>query len=242
MKFRAHRGHTNEPENTLPAFIHAIEDGFEELECDPNYTKDGVIVLMHDYTINRTCRNADGSKIDGELQLSSLTYEELMQYDAGIAFGEQFRGTRVPRLEDVLKLVDGTDVLLSLDKKIKTDEMDPFLKLVGSYNVIAEFSCADTRRIKKVLSVLPNARINYDGNTTEQDLLEVCSIVPKGQLTVWMYYDNPEFAWLTDRLKASAENCARVKKYAYLGLANIRRPYEMRDAIRWGADVIEPFF
>lgn len=241
MQFRAHRGHTNAPENTLPAFRHALEDGFEQIECDPCYTKDGVIVLMHDSTINRTCRNRDCSVIGAELPIASLTYEELLQYDAGIAWGGQFRGTPVPRLEELLELLDGTDVVLSLDKKIPTDRMDPLLKLVGSYRVRAEFSCGNTERIKKVLSVLPNAMINYDGNTTEEQLIEICALVPYDRLTVWMYYDNPAFAWLTDRMKASAENCARVKKYASLGVANVRTPYEMRDAIRWGADVVEPF-
>lgn len=242
MQFRAHRGHTDDPENTLPAFRHALEDGFEQIECDPCYTKDGVIVLMHDSTINRTCRNRNGSVIATEIPLSSLTYEELLQYDAGIACGEQFRGTPVPRLEELLALLEETNVVLDLDKKIPTDRMDPLLKLVGSYRVRAEFSCGDTERIKKVLSVLPNAMINYDGNTTENQLKELGTLVPYEQLTVWMYYDNPSFAWLTDRMKASAENCARVKQYARLGIANVRTPYEMRDAIRWDADVVEPFF
>ena len=92
-----------------------------------------------------------------------------------------------------------------------------------------------------MLTRLPNALINYDGQTTEEILTEIRSIVPYDQLIVWMYYDNPHFAWLTDRYKTSPENCARVKKYARLGIANILNTYEMRDAIRWGADVIEPF-
>ena len=88
---------------------------------------------------------------------------------------------------------------------------------------------------------MPKALINYDGNTTEEQLREICSIVPADQLTVWMYYDNQSFAWLTDRYKASFENCERVKKYARLGIANVRTAEEMRNAIRFGADIIEPF-
>jgi hypothetical protein len=132
-------------------------------------------------------------------------------------------------------------VLLDLDKKIPTDRLDSLLELVERYNVCVEFSCGDTRRIQKILSRIPNARINYDGQTTEEILAELCALVPGEQLTVWMYYDNPNFAWLTDRYKTSPENCARVKKYARLGVANILNTYEMRDAIRWGADIIEPF-
>ena len=242
MLFRAHRGHSAYPENTLIAFQKALEAGFEYLETDPSMTQDGVIVLMHDSTANRTCRHADGSVIEEEKKIAQITYEELSQFDAGIAFSEEFKGTPVPRLEELLELVNGKDVILDLDKKIGTAEMDPLLELVAKYDVRAEFSCGDTARIKKVLSVLPHALINYDGNTTEEALREVCSLVPYDQLIVWMYYDNPAFAWLTDRYKTSPENCARVKKYARLGIANIRTTYEMRDAIRFGADVIEPFF
>ena len=241
MNFRAHRGHTGYPENTLPAFKKAIERGFDEIETDPTATKDGVIVLMHDNTINRTCRNTDGTQINEPITVSDRTYEELLRYDAGIAFGEEFRGTHIPRLEELLQIIDGTGILLDLDKKIRTEDLDPLLELVGRYNIRAEFSCGDTERIKKVLSVLPHALINYDGNTTDEQLTEISTLVPKGALTVWMYYDNPSFAWLTDRYKASPENCARVKKYARLGIANIRNTYEMMDAIRFGADVIEPF-
>ena len=240
MQFRAHRGYTGYPENTLPAFQKALDEELDYLETDPSFTKDGVIVLMHDSTINRTCRNSDGSLIEQKTLLSEITYEELLKYDAGIAFGEKFRETRVPRLEELLELVNGKDTILDLDKKIKTEEMDPLLELVSKYDVRVEFSCGDTARIKKVLSTLPHALINYDGNTTEEQLREVCALVPYEQLTVWMYYDNPSFAWLTDRFKTSPENCARVKKYARLGIANIRTPYEMRDAIRFGADIIEP--
>ena len=241
MQFRAHRGHAACPENTMPAFRKALADGFEQIETDPQLTADGVIVLMHDDSINRTCRNCDGSPIGRKISVKETTYEELLAYDAGIAFGEEFRGTRIPRLEELLELLDGSDVLLDLDKKIPTCKLDPLLELVSRYNVCVEFSCGDTERIRKILSRCPGARINYDGQTTEARLAEICALVPYDRLIVWMYYDNPHFAWLTDRYKTSPENCARVKKYARLGIANILNTYEMRDAIRWGADVIEPF-
>lgn len=241
MLFRAHRGHAACPENTIPAFKMAIENGFEILETDPQLTKDGVIVLMHDHSVNRTCRNRDGSPIEREILIQESTYEELLAYDAGIAFGEEFRGTTIPRLEELLELLDGSDIILDLDKKIPNEKIDALIDLVGKYNIRAEFSCGDVERIQRVLSRRPHALINYDGNTTEEQLEEICAIVPADQLTVWMYYDNPHFAWLTDRYKTSAENCARVKKYAHLGIANILNTYEMRDAIRWGADAIEPF-
>lgn len=91
MIFRSHRGGTYyTPENTMPAFRAAFEAGFEQIETDPQYTRDGVIVLMHDRTVNRTCRNADGSPIERELHVRDLTYAELMEFDAGVAHSEAF--------------------------------------------------------------------------------------------------------------------------------------------------------
>jgi len=138
MQFRAHRGHAACPENTMPAFRKAFEEGFEQIETDPQLTRDGVIVLMHDYSINRTCRNRDGSPIEREILVSESNYEELLTFDAGIAFGEDFRGTRIPRLEELLELLDGSDVLLDLDKKIPTDRLDALLELVPFETIMAE--------------------------------------------------------------------------------------------------------
>ena len=240
MIFRSHRGGVYyTPENTMPAFRAALDSKFEQIETDPQYTKDGVIVLMHDSTINRTCRHDDGSVIEESLRVCDLTYDELMRYDAGIHKGVRFKGTRVPKLEELLQLLDGTDVLLDLDKKIGADEIEPMLHLVEKYSVNVEFSCADTVRIQKILSVLPDARINYDGKNTEADLKEIAALVPRERLSVWIYLDKPNFAWLTDRDKASPELCERVKKYAALGIANVNCAEDVREAMLFGADIIE---
>ena len=240
MIFRSHRGGTYyTPENTMPAFRSAFEAGFEQIETDPQMTRDGVIVLMHDSSINRTCRNADGSRIDRELKVSDLTYAELLQFDAGIAHSEKFRGTRIPRLEELLQLLDGSDVLLSLDKKIPTDKLGPMLDLVSRYNVKVEFSTADVTRIKRILERLPDAYINYDGVNTDEALAEVASIVRPDRLSVWIYLDKPNFAWLVDRDKVSPEVVARVKKYATVGIANVCAPNDVREAILYNPDIVE---
>lgn len=242
MEFCAHRGYCRiAPENTMPAFRAAIENGYNRIETDPVITRDGEIVLLHDKTINRTCRNKDGSYIEKPLAVEELCYKELCEFDAGVAYGEEFRGTPIPRLEELLKLVSGTTVTLELDKKIPNENIEQLLLLVSEYDVCAEFSVCDLKRIERILSVLPDARILYDGNTGEEELRAVCSLVPHDRLTVYMYYDNDNFAWLTDRMKASRENCARVKKYARLGIANILNTDEMREAIIFGADILQLF-
>jgi len=240
MLYRSHRGGVYyTPENTMAAFRDAIKAGFDQIETDPCCTKDGVVVLMHDRTINRTCRNADGSEIVGEIRPEEMTYEELMQYDAGICKGEAFRGEKIPRLDELIALAEGTGVHIALDKKIATSNMEPLFAVVEKYNTPVSFSCADTERIRTVQARFPDAHIDYDGETTEEKLREVCALVKPENLIVWMYLDKPNFAWLVDRMKVSPENCARTKKFARLGIANVNNAYDVREALSYDPYIVE---
>lgn len=240
MIYRSHRGGVYwTPENTMPAFLDALSRKYEYIETDPCFTKDGVIVLIHDATVNRTCRNADGSEIAGPVYVKDLTYAQLMEYDAGIAWGEQFRGTRVPRLEELLAAAEGTDVIIALDKKISTEQIAPLLDTVAKYKTRVCFSCKDTQRICAIQARFPDAMIDYDGNTTEEDLEAVTSLVKRENLLVWLYMDKPNFDWLTDRYKVSPESCRRVQRYARLAIGNINNPCDLREALEYDPDVVE---
>lgn len=239
MQYSSHRGGVYYvPENTMYAFNDAIRKGFSYIETDPRYTKDGKIVLIHDHTINRTCRNKDGSEIAEEIKVADVTYDELLEYDAGIFMGEEFRGAKVPLLEELFEAVKDTNTIVALDKKINNDELEPLFDVVEKYDAKVTFSVEDVERTKLILKRFPNAMIDYDGNTTEEKLKEITALVSYDNLVVWVYMDNPNFAWLTDRMKASKETCERVKKYAKLGLANINNAYDMFEAMAFGPDII----
>lgn len=240
MLYRAHRGGGEGfPENTMHSFNYAWENGFEMIETDPQYTRDGKIILMHDDTVNRTCRYADGSKIEKEIKLADITYNELSKLDAGIYAGEQFKGAKVPLLEELLSFCEGKNISLNLDKKIGDDEIDPLLDVVSKYNVRVEFSCGDVDRIKIIQKRFPNAFIGYDGPTRDEDLKKVCALVAPENLLVCLYMDKPNFAWLVDRDKVSKESCERVKKYANLLIANVRNEYDLREAFEFEPYMIE---
>ena len=96
----AHRGASGScPENTLAAFQKALEIGVDEIELDLHATRDGRLVVMHDAAVDRT---TDGTGAVGELTLA-----EIKSLDAGIGFGERFRGERVPTWEEALDLLRG---------------------------------------------------------------------------------------------------------------------------------------
>ncbi len=95
IKAIAHRGYSQQaPENTLPAYALAKENGFKYVECDVAFTKDGKAVLLHDSSIDRTS--------NGEGKLSELDYSEIAELDFGSWFSEEYAGTRIPTFEEFI--------------------------------------------------------------------------------------------------------------------------------------------
>lgn len=240
MKFRAHRGGVYyTPENTLPAFKNAIDKGYLYLETDPRLTKDNVIVLMHDETINRTCKNMDGTTIKTPIYVADLTYDELLRYDAGINFDKKFKNTPIPRLDELFDLVKDKDITVMLDKTIATDKIDLLIDLVIKHDAKVSFSVSDVERIQKIQKRLPNAKFDYDVNTEDELLEKVCNIISPKNLTIWLYLDKPNYAFLKQSAKATPENAQRIKKYAKLGIGNINTPTDVKEALDFLPDIIE---
>jgi glycerophosphoryl diester phosphodiesterase len=93
-----HRGASGtRPENTLVAFRRAAELGAEMIELDAQLTRDGAVVVMHDWTLERTT--------DGQGPVGARTLEDIRRLDAGSWFGPAFCGERVPTLAEVLGAV-----------------------------------------------------------------------------------------------------------------------------------------
>lgn len=82
IKYIPHRGVRSSeiPENTSYSVMHAALYGIKYSECDVRYTSDGVGVVMHDTTINRTMYKNDLSEIGTDTTVSDNTYEYLSQF------------------------------------------------------------------------------------------------------------------------------------------------------------------
>lgn len=97
----SHRGYGGLfPENSLLSIEKALEIGVDRIEIDVHQTKDSVVVVMHDKTIDRTT-NGQGS-------IATLTFDEIRKYSITDKGGEE----SVPSLEEVLELVNGKTQLL----------------------------------------------------------------------------------------------------------------------------------
>jgi glycerophosphoryl diester phosphodiesterase len=113
----SHRGdRADGPENTLPAFTAALAHGVEFVETDVRLTADGVPVLLHDATVDRTT--------DGTGAVHDLTLRQLQLLDAGSWFAERFAGTPVPTFGELLDLLGRSDTkaMIELKGRFWTDD------------------------------------------------------------------------------------------------------------------------
>jgi glycerophosphoryl diester phosphodiesterase len=111
----AHRGGAAlRPENTIAAFDHGLACGAEGLEFDVHLSRDGMVVIHHDDTLERTT--------NGRGPLAALTASELAALDAGYHFEDEddtgfpFRGQGigVPTLREVLRRYPEVRLIIEL--------------------------------------------------------------------------------------------------------------------------------
>jgi len=110
-----HRGAASlAPENTLASFRKALENGAEMVELDVQRTKDGHLVVIHDDSVDRTT--------DGKGLVKDMTLGELKALDAGSWFSYEFKGEKIPTLEEVLDWSCGK---IRLDLEVKNSKQYP---------------------------------------------------------------------------------------------------------------------
>lgn len=131
----AHQGGEGlRPSNTLAAFDNAMELGVDVLEMDIHQTQDGVIVLMHDDTVDRTT--------DGSGAIKEMSFDEIRALDAGYYWTDddgttypyRGQGIQVPTLEELFQRYP--DMRMNIEIKQETPSMvRPFCNLIHTYNM-----------------------------------------------------------------------------------------------------------
>lgn len=119
------------PENTLPAFEHAIAAGADMLELDLAVTRDNVLVVSHDPAINRKICTGP----EGESRIRFMTLAEVKEFDCGAKANPEFPkqtavpGTRIPTLDETLALAPkgrfGFNIETKIDVKKPELSTDP---------------------------------------------------------------------------------------------------------------------
>lgn len=105
------------PENTVPAFQLAAEQGATFVEFDLQLTKDRQIVCLHDNSLERTTdveevfpdrfRPPTGTNTARRWMLEDFTLAEIKRLDAGAWFDAKFRGTRIPTFGETIDALRG---------------------------------------------------------------------------------------------------------------------------------------
>jgi glycerophosphoryl diester phosphodiesterase len=106
------------PEHSIASYEVAIAQGVDYVEPDIQITSDGVLVALHDLTLERTTNVAEvfpdrfrEAEVDGETvhvwPVNDFTLDEVRRLDAGSWFGDDFADARVPTLREVIEIARG---------------------------------------------------------------------------------------------------------------------------------------
>jgi glycerophosphoryl diester phosphodiesterase len=108
----AHRGYSMAaPENTLPAFQLGITAHSDLIELDYFHSADGIPVVFHDATLDRTT-NATQIWDGQDIRIGSKTLHELRELDAGSWYDPLFTGVGIPTLEEALDAIQPESITL----------------------------------------------------------------------------------------------------------------------------------
>ena len=148
----AHRGDWRyAPENSIRGFENCIKTGFDAIEVDVRMTKDSVLVIMHDETINRTTT--------GRGKVSDLTLAEIKEYKLKTPTN-YVSDQRVPTFEEVLELSKGK-ILIYVDKW--QDHKEAVLEIVHKHGMDRQILLAGTTNMEsdayKLVTQYPE--VNY---------------------------------------------------------------------------------
>lgn len=127
----AHRGYSAEaPENTLAAYRLAREKGFIYAECDVAVTSDGVPVLLHDNTIDRTS--------NGTGNIADLTLAQVRALDFGSWYSTKYAGEKIPTLEEFVIFCkwNGLHPYIEIKSNVTAGQIPTIVDVVRRYDML----------------------------------------------------------------------------------------------------------
>lgn len=197
-----HRGYSKEaPENTIPAYILSKQKGYNYVECDVSFTADGVAVLLHDETIDRTS--------NGSGNISQLTYNQVLQYDFGSWFSTKYTGTRIPTFSEFIKYCKGLGLHPYIELKSnggytreQIGSIVNEVELCGMKDRVTYISFSSTF-LGYVKEYDTQARLGYIANITSSTIAEAVAL-KTGENEVFM---DVNYTYLTDsKISSCAAN------------------------------------
>lgn len=246
LEVHGHRGaRARFPENTLPAFRHAIEAGADVLELDLQVSADDHLVVSHDPLISRElCLDPDGRRISSDVPIRSKTWAELSRYDCGSLPNPRFPEQRalpktpMPAFEEVLGLVKEAEKkgrIVGLNVELKSIPGRPELGVTPErFAALAKAAIAsaglmkrtvvqsfDHRTLKALHAIAPEIRTAVLIEDTLPDLVAVARAASASIVS-------PNQWWITKEAVAELHAAGlRVVPWTANGKAEWRRLIEM---------------
>jgi len=168
-----HRGlAAHAPENTLVGIRTAAAHGLDWVEFDAKLTADGIVILMHDATLDRTT--------DGSGPVAKRSFDAIRKLDAGRWFAPAFAGERVPTLVDALSLLSELGMGCNVEiKPCPGGEMETAQAVAATLQahgtalrdrlIVSSFVPAAIARLRDVAPMLPRGLLVWDRTATMLD-------------------------------------------------------------------------
>ncbi len=234
----SHRGgpEKNFPENCIATFENTLNHSWSLIEIDPRYTKDSVIVVHHDPTLQRTTT--------GNGRVSDFTYAELKKLYLKDTEGN-VTSYRMNTLEEMLKWAKGKTILV-LDKKDVPIEVR--VKMIETYNAEA---CAivmaySYEEAKKCYKINPDIMMQIFINSPEKITQFEKTGVPWENVVAFVAHQLPEDLSVFEKIHQKGALCIlgssrnidlRLVKAGKNDIPKIKSDYN--DLYRKGVDIIE---
>ncbi len=195
----SHRGDwRNYPENSISAIESVIRMGVDVMELDLKMTSDSVLVLMHDWTLDRTST--------GHGPVSDYTFEELQKFDLKRGHGISIPGMKIPSLREALEVCKGK-IVVNVDQGFDYyEKVIAITEELGMTEQILIKSGYPYSRIKEVFALHPRNMM----------YMPVCSVSERdNKATFESYISDPDtpmafelcFGTLDDSVRSC---CGRV--------------------------------
>lgn len=173
-KIMAHRGASSiAPENTMAAFIEAVELGAHGIELDVHILPDKAVVVHHDGRLGR-CEDAEGS-------IYSYRYDTIKSFSVGEKFSPEHKNETVPLFDEVLAYIKDRDVFINCERKRDTGfcfaDEEEVIRLLNQYNMAQKsiISSFDHRLLKNIKKKHPEYRVGIlYSDTLGIDIIKYC--------------------------------------------------------------------
>jgi glycerophosphoryl diester phosphodiesterase len=228
------------PEHTFAAYDLALAQGADYIEIDLQMTADGVLVALHDKTLNRTADAPEGVPEQYCRGLvSKKTLEQIKMCDAGSWFSPEYADQQIPTLEEIF-LEYGTSVNYYIETKnpdAAPGMEEELVRLLGEYGLLPDpnepanwqvliqsFSAESLMKIHELNEFLPLIQLYWAG--TSKSIQRDLAAVSEYAVGIGPYKQDVDAALV----EAAHEHCLAVHPYT------VNTEEEMEALIALGVD------